>query len=110
MPPVHENLADVNPTTSDIPTMFNTSTQNIAPSYGTINQTPSSQGYSSGGELHQFPEGSSSDSSQPSSSNASSRQAMTNVSSSQPLLGRPGQPKVMRRNRHQNQNESDSTV
>ena len=86
------------------------STENVvAPGYGTINQTPSSLGYSSGAELRQFPQGNSSESSQPSSSNASSQQAARGTSSSQPLLGYAGHPKVITRRNPQRHND-DSTV
>lgn len=107
MPAVHEELADESVTTPNITPAV--STENVVPSYGTINQTPSSLGYSSGAELRQFPRTSSSDSSQPSSSNASSQQAAKGTSSSQPLLGYAGQPKVITRRNPQRHND-DSTV
>ena len=106
-PTVHEDLADETLTTPMITPAV--STEKVAPSYGTINQTPSSQGYSSGAELHQFPQGSSSDSSLPSSSNNSSQQAARATSASQPLLGHRGQPKVITRRNPQHHNQ-DSTV
>ena len=104
IPAVHENLID-EATTPEIPTTPTISTQNVEPGYGTMNQTPSLLGYSSGAELRQFPNISSSNSSQPSSSNASSQQGTAATSSSQPLLGRPGQSKYA----HQHRNE-DSTM
>ena len=74
-------------TTPEISTPTIVSTHSVEPGYEAINQTPSSLGYSSPAELRQFPDVSSSNSSQPSSSNASSQQGTGTISSSQPLLG-----------------------
>ena len=110
IPPAHQDLIDEMATTPEIPTPNIVSTHNVEPGYGAINQTPSSLGYSSPAELRQFPNVSSSSSSQPSSSNASSQQGTGTISSSQPLLGRHGQSKsVTRKNARKHHNE-DSTV
>ena len=104
MPTTHEDLIN-ELTTPEIPS---TPTQNVVPGgYGTMNETPSSLGYSSGAELRQIPNVNSSNSSQPSSSNPSTQQGTAAVSSSQPLLGRPGQSTSATR---RNARNDDSTV
>ena len=109
-PAVHEDLADESGSTADAPTVANILAQHAMPGYGTINQTPSSLGYSSGAELQELPlneslHPGSSDSSQPSSNNPSSQQDAT--SSSQPLLGHAVHP--TRRNARHRQS-GDATV
>lgn len=106
---IHRNLDET--TTPDPPTSL---TQNVMPDYGATNVTSSLQG--SAAELQQLPHADSShhrrssDSSWSSSSNTSSQQGTTAISSSLPLLERPGQTKVIsRRNPCQRQSE-DSTV